>query len=263
MDLDGKHVRASTQPSLLARAFQHEIDHLHGKLFIDYLSFLKRRRALAEWEDMKDKYPGQRRVLTPGTSTPEQREATATRAGDVRVLFWGTPEFATPALRALLGEGFDVVGVVTQPDKPQGRSRSTLVPSPVKVVALDEEIPVLQPERPRGDDFVAAVRDARARHLRRRRLRPHPAAGGDRPAADGHAEHSRVAAAALARRRADPGGHPRRRHGDGRLDHADGAGARRRTGDPAGAHRRSWMTRPAASSRCASPSSAPWPSSKR
>ena len=38
----------------------------------------------------------------------------------MRVLFWGTPEFATAPLRALLGEGFDVVGVVTQPDKPVG-----------------------------------------------------------------------------------------------------------------------------------------------
>jgi methionyl-tRNA formyltransferase len=76
----------------------------------------------------------------------------------VRVLFWGTPEFATPSLRALLGEGFDVVGVVTQPDKPVGRSRSTLEPPPVKRVALDEGLPVLQPEKPRGEEFVAAVR---------------------------------------------------------------------------------------------------------
>ncbi len=76
----------------------------------------------------------------------------------MRVLFWGTPEFATPPLRALLGEGYDVVGVVTQPDRPQGRSRSTLLPSPVKRVALEEALPVLQPERPRGPDFLAAVR---------------------------------------------------------------------------------------------------------
>ena len=77
----------------------------------------------------------------------------------MRVLFWGTPEFATPALRALLGEGIDVVAVITQPDKPQGRHRSSTVPPPVKVVALEEEIPVLQPSRPRGDEFLAAVRD--------------------------------------------------------------------------------------------------------
>jgi len=77
----------------------------------------------------------------------------------VRVLFWGTPEFATPSLRALLGEGFDVVGVVTQPDRPRGRSRSELVPPPVKEVALAEGLQVLQPERPRGEEFMAAVRE--------------------------------------------------------------------------------------------------------
>ena len=75
----------------------------------------------------------------------------------MRVLFWGTPEFATAPLRALIGEGFDVVGVVTQPDKPVGRSRSTLHPSPVKQVALAEGIPVLQPGKPRGQEFLREV----------------------------------------------------------------------------------------------------------
>jgi len=77
----------------------------------------------------------------------------------VRVLFWGTPEFAEPPLRALIGEGFDVCGVITQPDKPVGRSRSTLEPPPVKQIALEEGIGVLQPVRPRGDDFIAALRE--------------------------------------------------------------------------------------------------------
>lgn len=72
----------------------------------------------------------------------------------MRILFWGTPEFAVPPLLALLGEGHDVVGVVTQPDRPRGRSRSQLDPSPVKVAALEEGLPVLQPERPRGDAFM-------------------------------------------------------------------------------------------------------------
>lgn len=76
----------------------------------------------------------------------------------MRVLFWGTPAFATPALRALLGEGSDVVGVVTQPDKPVGRSRSRVQPSAVKEVAVAEGLPVLQPERPRGAEFVAQIR---------------------------------------------------------------------------------------------------------
>ena len=75
----------------------------------------------------------------------------------MRVLFWGTPDFATAALRALIGEGFDVVAVVTQPDKAVGRSRSTLQPSPVKRVALEEGVPVLQPEKPRGDAFLAEL----------------------------------------------------------------------------------------------------------
>jgi methionyl-tRNA formyltransferase len=68
----------------------------------------------------------------------------------MRIAFFGTPEFAVPSLRALLEEGFEVAAVITQPDRPQGRSRSTLVPPPVKVLALEEELPVLQPEKPTG-----------------------------------------------------------------------------------------------------------------
>lgn len=75
----------------------------------------------------------------------------------MRIVFWGTPEFATPPLRALLGEGFDVRGVITQPDRPRGRSRSALEPSPVKRVALEEGIPVLQPDRPRGSEFLSQL----------------------------------------------------------------------------------------------------------
>ena len=51
---------------LLARCLQHEIDHLHGKLFIDYLSFLKRRSALSKWESMKKDFPQNIRKLPPG-----------------------------------------------------------------------------------------------------------------------------------------------------------------------------------------------------
>ena len=79
----------------------------------------------------------------------------------MRVAFWGTPEFAGPPLRALLGEDHDVVAVITQPDRPRndkGRSRSRLDPSAVKLIAREENIPVLQPERPRGAEFAAALR---------------------------------------------------------------------------------------------------------
>jgi methionyl-tRNA formyltransferase len=68
----------------------------------------------------------------------------------MRLVFFGTPAFAVPSLRALLEEGFDVAAVVTQPDRPQGRSRTSLVPPPVKLAALEEELPVLQPDRPTG-----------------------------------------------------------------------------------------------------------------
>ena len=68
----------------------------------------------------------------------------------MRLVFFGTPHFAVPSLRALLEEGFDVAAVVTQPDRPQGRSRTSLVPPPVKVVALEDDLPVLQPDRPSG-----------------------------------------------------------------------------------------------------------------
>jgi methionyl-tRNA formyltransferase len=76
----------------------------------------------------------------------------------MRIIFFGTPDFADASLRALLRAGHDVVGVVTQPDRPQGRSRSALVPPPVKLSAVDAGVPVLQPERPVGDLFVAALR---------------------------------------------------------------------------------------------------------
>lgn len=68
LDREGKQFELEAT-ELLARALQHEIDHLHGKLFIDYLSFLKRRSALAKWESMKAKYPGLRRTLeVPGAT---------------------------------------------------------------------------------------------------------------------------------------------------------------------------------------------------
>ena len=79
----------------------------------------------------------------------------------MRVVFFGTPEFAVPSLRALLGEGFDVVAVVTQPDAPQGRSRSQLIPPPVKEVAEAEDLTVLQPDKPTGAAFLDRLRELR------------------------------------------------------------------------------------------------------
>jgi peptide deformylase len=63
LDRDGRSIEVDAT-GLLARCLQHEIDHLHGKLFIDYLSVLKRRAKLNEWADIKDRYPGLIRKLT-------------------------------------------------------------------------------------------------------------------------------------------------------------------------------------------------------
>lgn len=69
--LDGETFEVDAD-ELLARCFQHEIDHLHGKLFIDYLSVLKRRSAMAKWSKEKDKYPNFiRRLSADPTSTHE------------------------------------------------------------------------------------------------------------------------------------------------------------------------------------------------
>jgi methionyl-tRNA formyltransferase len=76
----------------------------------------------------------------------------------MRILFWGTPDFGVPSLRALQEEGHVVVAVVTQPDRPAGRGQTTR-PGPIKEIALEEGIPVLQPEKPRGEDFLARLRE--------------------------------------------------------------------------------------------------------
>ena len=75
----------------------------------------------------------------------------------LRVVFFGTPEFAVPALRALIESRHLVVGLVSQPDRPRGRGRK-LGPGPTKIVATEHNIPVLQPERMRDEGFLAELR---------------------------------------------------------------------------------------------------------
>jgi len=74
----------------------------------------------------------------------------------MNIVFMGTPAFAVPSLRMLLEQGYDVVAVVTQPDRPQGRKR-VLTPTPVKEVALEYGLPVLQPQRMRSPEAVAEL----------------------------------------------------------------------------------------------------------
>lgn len=75
----------------------------------------------------------------------------------MRLVFFGTPAFAVPSLKALLAAGHEIRAVVTQPDRPVGRSRA-LTPPPVKAAALEAGLPVLQPEKPAGPEFEAALR---------------------------------------------------------------------------------------------------------
>ena len=75
----------------------------------------------------------------------------------MRVVFMGTPDIAATCLKKILADGFDVVGVYTQPDRPKGRGMK-MVASPVKEVALTANIPVFQPENFREEETVEALR---------------------------------------------------------------------------------------------------------
>ena len=76
----------------------------------------------------------------------------------MRVVFMGTPDIAATCLKKIIADGFNVVGVYTQPDRPKGRGMK-MVMSPTKEVALANNIPVFQPENFRADEDVQALRD--------------------------------------------------------------------------------------------------------
>ena len=76
----------------------------------------------------------------------------------MRVVFMGTPDIAATCLKKIIGDGFEVVGVYTQPDRPKGRGMK-MVYSPVKEVALAHDLPVYQPENFREDETVQQLRD--------------------------------------------------------------------------------------------------------
>ena len=80
---------------------------------------------------------------------------------NLRILFMGTPEFAVPSLEILVENKFNVVAVITAPDKPQGRGQK-LTPSPVKVFALKHHIPVLQPTNLKSPTFIEELRTYQA-----------------------------------------------------------------------------------------------------
>lgn len=79
-----------------------------------------------------------------------------------RIVFMGTPEFAVESLKALIEESYNIVGVVTTPDKAVGKHHSTLRASAVKQYALSQNLPVLQPERLKNPDFIEELRNWKA-----------------------------------------------------------------------------------------------------
>ena len=84
------------------------------------------------------------------------------RKNDLKIVFMGTPEFAVETLRALVENEYNVVAVVTQPDKPVGRHGSVLQPSAVKQYAVEHGLPVLQPEKMKDPEFVEQLRSYQA-----------------------------------------------------------------------------------------------------
>ena len=80
---------------------------------------------------------------------------------DLRIVYMGTPDFAVEALRQLVEGGYNVVGVITMPDKPAGRGHKIQY-SPVKQYALEQNLPLLQPEKLKDEAFVQALREWKA-----------------------------------------------------------------------------------------------------
>lgn len=81
---------------------------------------------------------------------------------DLRIIYMGTPEFAVESLKRLVEGGYNVVGVITMPDKAVGRHGSVLQASPVKQYAVEHNLPVLQPEKLKDENFIEELRALKA-----------------------------------------------------------------------------------------------------
>ena len=81
---------------------------------------------------------------------------------DLRIVYMGTPDFAVESLKRLVEGGYNVVGVITMPDKPMGRHGSVLQPSPVKEYAVSQGLRILQPEKLKDEAFIEELRSLQA-----------------------------------------------------------------------------------------------------
>ena len=83
----------------------------------------------------------------------------------LRIVYMGTPDFAVESLRALVEGGYNIVAVITMPDKPVGRHGSQLQPSPVKQYAVEHGLKVMQPTNLKDPAFVEELRSLKALSL--------------------------------------------------------------------------------------------------
>ena len=146
----GRKIKAAGS-GLLGRAFQHEIDHLDGKLYIDYLDSM---------DELISVEPGEEDGARPRTRRSGARvsKAAADPSSAVQTVFFGSGSFAVPILDALFAlPGISVAGVVSAPDRPAGR-KAVLTPTPVAARARELGLPLLQPARVRRPEGVEAVR---------------------------------------------------------------------------------------------------------
>ena len=81
---------------------------------------------------------------------------------DLRIVYMGTPDFAVEPLQKLVEGGYNIVGVITMPDKPIGRHQTDLSASPVKKYAIDKGLKVLQPAKLKDPNFIEELRSLRA-----------------------------------------------------------------------------------------------------
>ena len=159
LDREGKPQEAELE-GIWATIVQHEIDHLNGVLFIDYLSRLKRDMIVKKFT----KAEARRGPVGPiWTDCASLRLPSRIRRGPMRIIFMGTPDFAVPALQALLEAGHDIVAVYTQPPRAAGRGMA-LRKSPVHEAADAAGLTVLTPERLKAKEeqnrFAAFQADA-------------------------------------------------------------------------------------------------------
>ncbi len=81
---------------------------------------------------------------------------------ELRIIYMGTPDFAVEPLKLLVAGGYNIVGVVTMPDKPVGRHQTDLTASPVKQYAISQGLKVLQPEKLKNPEFLEELKSLKA-----------------------------------------------------------------------------------------------------